>query len=99
MTWRLCSGVRMWARNSEKGYNRQIPKVVGLNVKRNLSHVELPLCSGVPFQKCRNRSLQNVCCTKNICTVNTARLADFLYPCFGTGKKKEKYIILQMFAF
>jgi hypothetical protein len=33
------------------------------------------------------------------CRVNTAWLTDFLCPCFGTGKKKEKYIILQMFAF
>jgi hypothetical protein len=36
---------------------------------------------------------------QHFCRVNTARLADFLCPYFGTGQKKEKYIILQMFAF
>jgi hypothetical protein len=37
--------------NPNKGYVLRACKAVGLNVKLNLRHKELPLCSGVSFQK------------------------------------------------
>jgi hypothetical protein len=39
---------------------------VGVTVKLNLSHMELPLCSGASFQLQWNHFPRNVYCT-NIC--------------------------------
>jgi hypothetical protein len=54
-------GLKVSAMNSRKGCMRKVEKAEELNVIINLSHVELPLCSGEPFQKCGKRSLQSAC--------------------------------------
>jgi hypothetical protein len=37
-----------------------------VTLKQKLSHMKLPVCSGVPFKMQWNQFLQNICC-KNIC--------------------------------
>jgi hypothetical protein len=77
----------------------KVKEFVGLSVRLSLSHVELSLCSDIPFQKCRNHSSQNACCTnifaQNFGRVDTARLADLFCPFLGTEIKKTT---VQMFA-
>jgi hypothetical protein len=42
--------LKLRAMNSKKACVIMTPKFVGLNIKLNLSHMEVPLCSGVSFQ-------------------------------------------------
>jgi hypothetical protein len=58
-------GLKLMVITSKMGYIREVQEVVRLN----LSHMELLVCSDIPFQKCVDHCPQNACCTKkNIST-------------------------------
>jgi hypothetical protein len=92
-------GLKLMTVNSNVTYIRKVQEVVRLSVRLNLSHDELSLRSDVPFRSAEI-TLQNACCTKNICTEllesRYYRTADLFCPFLGDGKKSLHYKCLHM---
>jgi hypothetical protein len=60
---------KLKARNPQKGYEINGKQAVRLNMKLNLNHTELSLCSDTSFQLFSNHSRKSFC-TNTYCTAN-----------------------------
>jgi hypothetical protein len=58
--------LKLGAKNSKTEFIKKDQDVLLLNMKVNLSHVELTLCSGILFQKFRHHSSKNTSFRRNI---------------------------------